>query len=190
MRGQRLCVKTNRRNFEGIFYSMDAFHTVMTMTDVVLQPSGEKIEGFCSVYKSDIISVHVVVDIAFAEDSLGIGDAVKGNLIPKDARTDAIHSLVENHMLITIVGDLFRKTVADLMVTELRCRQLPGCLRTLPECLNMYALVPAHFIYRPEIGEGYAGLESPQWKKRPLPMELEIGPVKNSVFLLQLQATT
>ena len=74
------------------------------------------------------------------------------------------------------------------MVTQLCCRQFPGCLRTLPECLNMYALAPAHFIYRPEIGEGYAGLESPQWK-RPLPMELEIDAVKNSVFLLQLQAT-
>ena len=57
-----------------------------------------------------ILSLHVVVDIACAEDSLGIGDAVKGNVIPKDAHTDALHSLVDNHVLITIVVDLVRKT--------------------------------------------------------------------------------
>jgi hypothetical protein len=47
--------------------------------------------------------------------------------------------------------------------------------------------LPANLIYRPQIREGYTVLESQQWNKRPLPIELEIGAVKNSVFLLQLQ---
>ena len=55
MRGQKLRIKTNRNYFEGLFFSVDAFDTVMRLTDVVLIPSGEKIEGFSSVRKSDII---------------------------------------------------------------------------------------------------------------------------------------
>jgi len=39
------------------------------------------------------------------------------------------------------------------MVTQLRCGQIPRCVRSLPQCLNTYLNVPAHFIYCPEISE-------------------------------------
>ena len=52
VKGQRLYVETNDSNLEGLFYCMD--HDVMTLTDVILHPSGEKI-GFTRLNKNEVI---------------------------------------------------------------------------------------------------------------------------------------
>jgi len=55
-KGQRLFVETTFGNFEGIFYSMDRGHNRLTLTEIVLQPSGEKMEGFRHFYRNQVIS--------------------------------------------------------------------------------------------------------------------------------------
>jgi hypothetical protein len=55
-KGQRLFVETKVGNLEGVFYSMDPGHNRLTLTEVVLQPSGEKMEGFSHYYKNEVIS--------------------------------------------------------------------------------------------------------------------------------------
>jgi hypothetical protein len=55
-KGQRLFVETKVGNLEGVFYSMNPGHKRLTLTEVVLQPSGEKMEGFRHYYKNEIIS--------------------------------------------------------------------------------------------------------------------------------------
>jgi hypothetical protein len=55
-KGQRLFVKTKVGNLEGVFYSMNPSHNRLTLTEVVLQPSGEKMEGFSHYYKNEVIS--------------------------------------------------------------------------------------------------------------------------------------
>ena len=89
--------------------------------------------------------------------------------------------------LITYTTNIEFQFVVDLRVTQQRCGQFPRCVRSLPQCLGIYLNLPANLIYHPQIHDGYIVLESQQWNKRPLPIELEIGAVKNSVFLLQLQ---
>jgi hypothetical protein len=55
-KGQRLFVETKVGNLEGVFYSMDPGHNRLTLTEVVLQPSGEKMEGWAHYYRNEIIS--------------------------------------------------------------------------------------------------------------------------------------
>ena len=55
-KGQRLFVETKVGNLEGVFYSMDPRHNRLTLTEVVLQPSGEKMEDFRHYYKNEVIS--------------------------------------------------------------------------------------------------------------------------------------
>ena len=54
VKGQCLCVETKNKNLEGLFYSMDPDHNMLTLTDVVLHPSGKKREGFSHYYKNEI----------------------------------------------------------------------------------------------------------------------------------------
>jgi hypothetical protein len=54
VKGQRVYVQTKYENLEGTFYSMDPGHNRLTLTEVVLHPSGEKIKGFSHYYKNDI----------------------------------------------------------------------------------------------------------------------------------------
>jgi hypothetical protein len=55
-KGQRLFVETKVGNLEGVFCSMDPGHNRLTLTEVVLQPSGDKVEGFSHYYKNEVIS--------------------------------------------------------------------------------------------------------------------------------------
>jgi exonuclease 3'-5' domain-containing protein 1 len=306
-KGQRLFVETNIGTLEGIFYSMDPGHNRLTLTEVVLHPSGKKMEGFSHYYKSEVISVRILDPGSHAEVSTTSEAAGNWNLMQKDQRVQpekvkesdvmntmsrdnavnrsklseeeyhALNKLVDSYVLIDRVGDVFRRAmedikaepavglsmegamfgrysqaslvsfatpscaflfdiytlgdaafdnglrdilesekiekvihncrlvsdclhhkyrvticsvfdtqVADLRVTKQRYGQFPRCVRSLTQCLGIYLNLPANLIFRPQIHEGYIVLESQQWNKRPLPIELEIGAVKNSVFLLQL----
>jgi len=55
VKGQRLYVETNNGTLEGLFYSVDPDHNRLTLTEVVLHPSGEKIDGFSHYYKNEVI---------------------------------------------------------------------------------------------------------------------------------------
>jgi hypothetical protein len=55
VKGQRLYVETNNENLEGLFYSMDPAHNRLTLTEIVLHPSGKKIDGFRHYYKNEVI---------------------------------------------------------------------------------------------------------------------------------------
>jgi hypothetical protein len=55
-KGQRLFVETRVGNLEGVFYTIDPGHNRLTLTEVVLQPSGKKMEGLIHYYKNEIIS--------------------------------------------------------------------------------------------------------------------------------------
>jgi exonuclease 3'-5' domain-containing protein 1 len=59
-KGQRLFVETKDGTLEGVFYFMDAGHNRLTLTEVVLHPSGKKMEGFSHYYKSEVISVRTM----------------------------------------------------------------------------------------------------------------------------------
>jgi len=307
-KGQRLFVVTNVETLEGVFYSMDPGHNRLTLTEVVLHPSGKKMEGFSHYYKSEVISVRILDLGSYAEVSTTSEAAGSWNLMQKDQRAAqpgkvkesdvmnttsrdtamnhsklseeeyrALNKLVNNYVLIDRVGDVFKRAmedikaepavglsmegamfgrysqvsivsfatpscaflfdiytlgdaafdnglrdilesekiekvihncrlvsdylhhkhqvticsvfdtqVADLRVTQQRCGQFPRCVRSLAQCLGIYLNLPANLIYHPQIHDGYIVLESQQWNKRPLPIELEVGAVKNSVFLLQL----
>jgi hypothetical protein len=43
---------------EGVFYSLDPGRNRLALTEVVLHPSGKKMEGFSHYYRSEVISVH------------------------------------------------------------------------------------------------------------------------------------
>jgi len=55
-KGQRLFVETNFGNLEGVFYSLNPRQNRLTLTEVVLQPSGAKREGFTHCYRDEVIS--------------------------------------------------------------------------------------------------------------------------------------
>jgi hypothetical protein len=55
-KGQRLLVETTVGTVEGVFYCMDPGHNRLTLTKVVLQPSGKKIEGFYHYYRNEVVS--------------------------------------------------------------------------------------------------------------------------------------
>ena len=133
---------------------------------------------------------------AFLFDIYTLGDAAFDNGLRDILESEKIEKVIHNCRLVsdclhhkyrvTICG-VFDTQVADLRVTQQRCGQFPRCVRSLPQCLGIYLNLPANLIYHPQIREGYIVLESQQWNRRPLPIELEIGAVKNSVFLLKLQ---
>jgi len=53
--------------------------------------------------------------------------------------------------------------------------------------LSIYLNLPENLVHHPQIRDGSIVFDSLQWNERPLPIELEIAAVKNSVFLLQLR---
>jgi len=53
-KGQRLFVETNFGNLEGVFHSMNPHLNRLTLTEVVLQPSGKKREGFTHCYRKEV----------------------------------------------------------------------------------------------------------------------------------------
>jgi hypothetical protein len=308
-KGQRLFVVTQVGTLEGVFYSLDPGHNRLTLTDVVLHPSGKKMEGFSHYYRSEVISVRVLDPGAYAGISTESEAAGNWNMMHKDQRAVqpgkvkelgvmkimsrdaamsrsnlseeeyvALNKLVDSHVLIKHVGDEFRKAVedmkaetavglsmegamcerysqasllsiatpscaflfdiytlgdaafdnglrdilesekiekvihncrpvadylhhkhqvkicrvfdtqlADVMVTQRLYGQIPRSVRSLPQCLSIYLNLPENLINLPQTCDGSIVLDSPQWNKRPLPVELEIVAVKKSVFLLQLQ---
>jgi exonuclease 3'-5' domain-containing protein 1 len=306
-KGQRLIVETNGGTLEGVFYSMDAGRNRLTLTEVVLHPSGMKVEGFSHYYKSEVISVRIMdpgssVEVHTKSETAGYlmqsevqaiqpgkvepsdimntrsRDTAKNRIKLSEEEYDALSKLLNHHVLIDRVEDVFKKAVevikaepavglsvegamfgrssqaslvsfatpncaflfdiytlgdaafnnglrdilesekiekvihdcrfvsdflqhkhqvticgvfdtqvGDLKVTQQRCGQFPRCVRSLRQCLGIYLNLPANLTYRPCIREGYIALESQRWNKRPLPLELKMGAVKNSVFLLQLR---
>lgn len=133
---------------------------------------------------------------AFLFDIYTLGDAAFDNGLRDILESKKIEKVIHNCRLVsdclhhthqvTICG-VFDTQVADLRVIQQQCGQFPRCVRSLPQCLGIYLNLPAKLIYQPQIHDGYIVSESQQWNKRPLPIKLEIGAVKNSVFLLQLQ---
>jgi exonuclease 3'-5' domain-containing protein 1 len=326
-KGQRLFVETKVGTLEGVFYSMDRGHNRLTLTEVVLHPSGKKMEGFSHYYRSEVISVHTLNPGACAgvitkSEAAGnwnsmhkdqqansmhkdqqansmhkdqqavqpgkvresdvmntmLRDAAVSRSNPSEEEYDAVNKLVDNHVLIKHMGDEFRKAVedikaeptvglslegatfgrhsqasllsistpshaflfdiytlgdaafdnglrdileskkiekvihncrilsdylhhkhgvticgvfdtqvADLKVRQQRYGQLPRSARSLPQCLRMYLNLPENLVCRPQIRDGNIVLDSQQWNKRPLSIELEMSAVKNLVFLLQLR---
>lgn len=55
-KGQRLLVETTVGTVEGVFYSMDPGHNRLTLTKVVLHPSGKKRDGFYHYYRNEVIT--------------------------------------------------------------------------------------------------------------------------------------
>ena len=68
-KGQRLFVETSTGNLEGVFYFMDRGHNRLTLTEVVRQPLGEKMEGFRHYYRNEVISGKCYVNIYMCEVS-------------------------------------------------------------------------------------------------------------------------
>ena len=58
-KGHRLFVVTQDGTLEGVFYSLDPGHNTLTLTEVVLHPSGKKLEGFSHYYRSEVIIIHI-----------------------------------------------------------------------------------------------------------------------------------
>jgi len=83
-KGQRLFVVTQDGTLEGVFYSLDPGHNRLTLTEVVLHPSGKKMEGFSHYYRSEVISVRILDPGAYAGVSTKSEAAGNWNLIPKD----------------------------------------------------------------------------------------------------------
>jgi len=307
-KGQRLFVETNVGTLEGVFYSMDPGHNRLTLTEVVLHPSGKKMEGFSHYYKNEVISVRILDPGSYAEASTKREAAGNRNLMQKDQRVqpgkvkgsgimntvsrdtgmnraklseeeyNALSKLVDNYVLIDRVGHVFKKAVedvkaepavglsmegamfgrysqasfmsfatpscaflfdiytlgdvafdnglrdilesekiekvihnchivsgylhhkhrvticnvcdtqvADQRVTQQLYGQVSCSVRSLPQCLSIYLNLPENLVHHPQIRDGSIVFDSLQWNKRPLPIELEIAAVKNSVFLLQLR---
>jgi len=141
-KGQRLFVVTNGI-LEGIFYSMDRRHNRLTLTEVVLNPSGKKMYGFS--HESEVISVCILNRGSYAECSTKSEAAGNWNLMQKDQQAvqprkvkesnvkntmsrdtamnrsnlsekdiDALNKFVDNYVLIDRVGDVFRRPVEDI----------------------------------------------------------------------------
>jgi hypothetical protein len=55
-KGQRLFVETTVGTVEGVFCSMDSGHNRLTLTKVVLHPSGKTIQGRYHYYRNEVIS--------------------------------------------------------------------------------------------------------------------------------------
>jgi ribonuclease D len=128
----------------------------------------------------------------FLFDIYTLGDAALDNGPCDILQSETIEKVIHDchfvahylhHKKQVILCSVYDTQVAELMLTQLQCGRVPRCPRSLPQCLKSYLNIPGHLIYCPEILEGNMVLE---WNKRPLPMELEIGALKNSVFLLQL----
>jgi len=83
------------------------------------------------------------------------------------------------------ICSVFDTQIADMRMPQYG--QIPRCVRSLPQCLSIYQNLPENLIYHPQIRDRSIVLDSLQWNKRPLPIELEIVALKNSVFLLQLR---
>jgi exonuclease 3'-5' domain-containing protein 1 len=139
-KGQRLFVETNVGTLEGVFYSMDPGHNRLTLNEVVLHPSGKKMEGFSHYYKSEVINVRIMDPGSYAEVSRKSEAAgyfmqkheqavqpakVKGSDVMNNMsryttmnrsklskeECDALNKLVGHHVLIDRVEDVFRKAV-------------------------------------------------------------------------------
>ncbi|KAJ4450715.1 hypothetical protein ANN_02145 [Periplaneta americana] len=54
-KGQRLFLETLDGTVEGVFHSMDPGHNKMTLKQVILHPSGEKIDGLYHYYRNEVL---------------------------------------------------------------------------------------------------------------------------------------
>lgn len=59
-KGQRLFVETIDGTVEGVFHSMDPGHNKMTLKQVVLHPSGKKVDGFYHYYRNEVQCVRIL----------------------------------------------------------------------------------------------------------------------------------
>jgi hypothetical protein len=133
---------------------------------------------------------------AFLFDIYTLGDAAFDNGLRDILELEKIEKVIHNcHILSEYLHQKHRVTICsvcdtqvmDLRVTHLQCGQVPCSVRSLPQCLSIYLNLPENLVHHPQIHDGSIVLDSLQWNKRPLPVELEIAAVKNSVFLLHLR---
>ncbi|XP_069678987.1 piRNA biogenesis protein EXD1 [Periplaneta americana] len=59
-KGQRLFLETLDGTVEGVFHSMDPGHNKMTLKQVILHPSGEKIDGLYHYYRNEVLCVRIL----------------------------------------------------------------------------------------------------------------------------------
>ncbi|KDR13862.1 piRNA biogenesis protein EXD1 [Zootermopsis nevadensis] len=149
--------------------------------------------GRCS--KLSLISI-ATPSHAFLFDIFTIGDAAFDNGLRDILEAKDIEKVIHNCRLVSdclhhqhhvTICSIFDTQVADLMVTQQQYGQFPRTVCSLPQCLTQYLHLPNNLLYYPKIREGYILLDSLQWNKRPLPIELISAAVKNSVFLVQLR---
>jgi hypothetical protein len=83
-KGQKLFIVTQVGTLEGVFYSCDPGHNRLTLTDVVLHPSGKKMEGFSHYYRNEVIGVRVLDPGGYAGVSTKNEAAGNWNVMHKD----------------------------------------------------------------------------------------------------------
>jgi len=133
---------------------------------------------------------------AFLFDIYTLGDAAFDNGLRDILESEKIEKVIHNcHIVSGYLHHKHRVTicnvcdtqVADQRVTQQLYGQVSCSVRSLPQCLSIYLNLPENLVHHPQIRDGSIVFDSLQWNKRPLPIELEIAAVKNSVFLLQLR---
>jgi exonuclease 3'-5' domain-containing protein 1 len=166
--------------------------------DIKAEPAvGLSVEGamFGQYSQASLLSI-ATPSHAFLFDIYTLGDAAFDNGLRDILESEKIEKVIHNCRIVS--GYLHHKNrvticnvcdtqVADLRVTQQQYGQVPCSVRSLPQWLSIYLNLPENLVHHPQIHDGSIVLDSLQWNKRPLPIELEIAAVKNSVFLLQLQ---
>jgi len=166
--------------------------------DIKAEPAvGLSMEGamFGQYSQASLLSI-ATPSRAFLFDIYTLGDAAFDNGLRDILESEKIEKVIHNcHIVSGYLHHKHRVTicsvcdtqVADLRVTQQLYGQVPCSVHSLPRCLSIYLNLPENLVHYPQIRDGSIVLDSLQWNKRPLPIELEIAAVKNSVFLLQLQ---
>jgi len=165
--------------------------------DIKAEPAvGLSMEGamFGRYSQASLVSI-ATPSHAFLFDIYTLGDTAFDNGLRDVLESEKIEKVIHNWRIVsdylhdkhrvTMCG-VFDTQIADVRVTQQQNGHVPCCVRSLPQCLSIYLNLPENLIYHPQIHYGNIALDSLQWNKRPLPIELETGAVKNSVFLLQL----
>jgi hypothetical protein len=166
--------------------------------DIKSEPAvGLSIEGamFGQYSQASLVSISTP-SRAFLFDIYTLGDAAFDNGLRDILESKKIGKVVHNYRIVSdyvhhkhqvAICGVFDIQVADMRVTQQKLAQVHCCVRSLPQCVSIYLDLPENLNYHPQIRDGSIVLDSLQWNKRPLPTELEIVAVKNSVFLLPLR---
>lgn len=90
---------------------------------------------------------------AFLFDTYTLGDATFDNGLRDILESEQIEKVVHNCHIVSdylhhkhqvAIRGVYDTQVADMMVTYLKCGQLPVCVRSLAQCLSTYLNVPSH----------------------------------------------